>query len=177
MASLLCAFPALICIDALVRRLAATPPARRPLLRRPPPATAQRSPRPVPGWRGFNCVDPMKRYCTHKYRDAGFEVPLVPANLSAGVGGPHMNMFPRGHCGGEAGSSNLGAQGWSRRTQRQRAPDAHAARPACAAGCCGAGTVLLPPQQNTPAARLPAPGPRTRCSALPPSWHLVCRLL
>ncbi|PSC76549.1 exostosin-like glycosyltransferase [Micractinium conductrix] len=52
------------------------------------------------GWRGFNCVDPMKRYCTHKYRDAGFEVPLVPANLSAGVGGPHMNMFPRGHCGG-----------------------------------------------------------------------------
>ncbi|KAL4425256.1 hypothetical protein ABPG75_009272 [Micractinium tetrahymenae] len=52
------------------------------------------------GWTGFNCLFPMKRYCTHRYRHAGFEVPKLEANLSAGVGGPHINMFPRGHCGG-----------------------------------------------------------------------------
>ncbi|KAL4447245.1 hypothetical protein ABPG77_007278 [Micractinium sp. CCAP 211/92] len=51
-------------------------------------------------WRGFNCLHPMKRYCTHKYRTAGFEVPKVEPDLAAGIGGPSMNMFPRGHCSG-----------------------------------------------------------------------------
>lgn len=39
------------------------------------------------GWTGFNCLHPMKRYCTHKHREYGFDVERVPANLSVGLPG------------------------------------------------------------------------------------------
>ena len=52
------------------------------------------------GWMGFNCVFPFKRYCPQKYRQHGFDAPAQPPNLTAGIGGPSMWMFPRGHCAG-----------------------------------------------------------------------------
>ena len=55
------------------------------------------------GWTGFNCLHPMKRYCTHVYREFGFEVPRVPPNLTAGLGpsGITTFQFTKSHCAGE----------------------------------------------------------------------------
>ncbi|KAL4426069.1 hypothetical protein ABPG77_007865 [Micractinium sp. CCAP 211/92] len=45
------------------------------------------------GWTGFNCLHPMKRYCTHKYRDWGFEPPKLAPNFTES-NGPHApNRF------------------------------------------------------------------------------------
>ncbi|KAI3425325.1 hypothetical protein D9Q98_009089 [Chlorella vulgaris] len=52
------------------------------------------------GWRGFNCVQPMKRHCANRWREWGFEAPRFEADLGAGVGGSDMGMFPRTHCAG-----------------------------------------------------------------------------
>lgn len=52
------------------------------------------------GWTGFNCLHPMKRYCTHKYRENGFDVPRLEPDMAKGIGGPSPNMFPRGRCAG-----------------------------------------------------------------------------
>ena len=62
-----------------------------------PPCTA-----PPAGWTGFNCLHPMKRYCTHRFREFGFEVPRIEANLSAGLSpaGVHTYQFTRSHCAG-----------------------------------------------------------------------------
>ncbi len=56
------------------------------------------------GWTGFNCLFPMKRYCTHKYRDFGFAPERTEANLSAGIGpsGTSLFQFTRSHCAGES---------------------------------------------------------------------------
>ena len=55
------------------------------------------------GWTGFNCLHPVKRYCTHVYREFGFEVPRVPPNLTAGLGpsGITTFQFTKSHCAGE----------------------------------------------------------------------------
>ena len=65
------------------------------------PMSAPRPPRRAPdalvfaGWTGFNCIQPMKRYCTHKWREWGFETERT---------GPHwayvQAVNPRTHCAG-----------------------------------------------------------------------------
>ena len=56
------------------------------------------------GWRGFNCLHPMPRICTHKHRMWGFEVPRVPADLAIGIKDDDRKpwQFTRSHCAGEA---------------------------------------------------------------------------
>lgn len=53
-----------------------------------------------PGWRGFNCLHPMKRYCANSFNYHGFERERQPPNVSLGVGGPSIWMFPATHCAG-----------------------------------------------------------------------------
>ncbi|KAL4452533.1 hypothetical protein ABPG75_008195 [Micractinium tetrahymenae] len=55
------------------------------------------------GWTGFNCLHPMKRHCTHKYRDWGFEPPKLAPNFTES-NGPHApNRFQNtvSHCAGD----------------------------------------------------------------------------
>jgi hypothetical protein len=55
------------------------------------------------GWRGFNCLHPQPRLCTHKHREWGFEVPRVPADLAIGIKDDESIpwQFTRSHCAGE----------------------------------------------------------------------------
>ncbi|EFN56537.1 hypothetical protein CHLNCDRAFT_51514 [Chlorella variabilis] len=52
------------------------------------------------GWMGFNCLHPMKRYCTHKHRQFGFEVSRVEPDLAAGMQAQTFWDFPTSHCAG-----------------------------------------------------------------------------
>lgn len=61
------------------------------------------------GWHGFNCLHPMKRYCTHTYTQWGFERFPQPANLSLGLERESIWAFPATHC---AGGWIEGQGGW-----------------------------------------------------------------
>ena len=60
------------------------------------------------GWTGFNCLHPMKRFCTHAWRAYGFEVPRLVPNLTA-ASSAELSIEPRTHCAGAAAAE---AQLW-----------------------------------------------------------------
>ena len=66
------------------------------------------------GWTGFNCLHPMKRYCTHKFRDWGFDPPRLEPNYTEALGphSPSTFQFTVTHCAGGHG------QAWQRRLGR-----------------------------------------------------------
>ncbi|EFN59979.1 hypothetical protein CHLNCDRAFT_56485 [Chlorella variabilis] len=53
------------------------------------------------GWRGFNCIHPAKRFCTHTYRQWGFEPQRMPPNLPNTGADPNSMPYSRcaaGYC-------------------------------------------------------------------------------
>lgn len=55
------------------------------------------------GWTDFNCLHPMKRYCTHKFRTWGLDVPRVPPNFTESLMEPAPFTFQNtvSRCAGE----------------------------------------------------------------------------
>ena len=52
------------------------------------------------GWRGFNCIHPAKRFCTHTYRQWGFEPQRMPPNLPNTGADPNSMPYSRCAAGG-----------------------------------------------------------------------------
>ncbi|KAL4452535.1 hypothetical protein ABPG75_008197 [Micractinium tetrahymenae] len=76
------------------------------------------------GWTGFNCLHPMKRHCTHKYRDWGVEMVEHEPNFTAAAGehGPNRFQMTRSHCAGAACDDDLATCWCPRNTTYGRIP-------------------------------------------------------
>lgn len=109
------------------------------------------------GWTGFNCLHPMKRYCTHKHREYGFDVERVPANLSVGLPGHAPEVGSS--AGRTAPVSGPGAQAWvAWRAEALCCPLlAHPGGPSPAAGECDEDIGACYCPSNTTYGRIPAP--------------------
>lgn len=158
--------------------LACLPPGLHARAKRPVPCAHHHLPLPRgAGWMGFNCLHPMKRYCTHKHRQFGFEVSRVEPDLAAGMQAQTFWDFPTSHCAGgsqaQRQAQRVGRGPWVggkvrlggcrgacwRQAGRQGAVLCCAVLPRCA--CLRFATALLPCSTTALACRTPpTPAPR-----------------
>lgn len=105
------------------------------------------------GWTGFNCLLPLKRYCTSKYRLHGFDQGRQPPSWTPPGQEDDMDISPRSHCVG----ANWGCPAAARCCLRSCHSSCHLPlRSAPAAGFCDEDLGVCYCPSNTTYGRIPA---------------------